>query len=384
MKAVMYGAGNIGRGFIGQLFNLSGYEVVFIDVDEKVVGEINLRKRYPVKIVSNDEIHEEWVENVRAVNGMDADAAAGEISGADIVATAVGARVLPKIAPVIAAGLKLRFKAGGAPLNIIICENLLDSGPYLKKLIKDELPEPLCGAVEEKVGFVEASVGRMVPVMTEEMRGDNLLRVWVEPYNSLPVDKDAFVGGVPPIMNLKPFSPFDFYIKQKLFVHNLGHAACAYLGKISGYQFIWQAVGDEKIKAAAKQAMRESADALSKHYSVSVCDIENHIEDLLNRFGNKALSDSVARVGRDPLRKLSPDDRLAGAAAFCKSENLPYEGILKVIAAALLFFDENDESSVKMGDMIRESGRAGFLQSWSGLGLDDAERAAEIAQQMDR
>jgi mannitol-1-phosphate 5-dehydrogenase len=184
-------------------------------------------------------------------------------------------------------------------------------------------------------------------------------------------------------MNLKPFSPFHFYIKQKLFIHNLGHAACAYMGSIKGYKYIWQAVGDKTIKNAAKQAMTESAAALSRHYAVPIKDILSHIEDLLARFANKALSDSAARVGRDPLRKLSPHDRMAGAAHFCKGENLPYGAILEVVAAALLFWGDDDESARKMHDMISESSRAGFLQSWSKLSADDAERAAELARQMD-
>ena len=377
MKAVIYGAGNIGRGFIGQLLSGSGYEVVFIDVDDRVVGEINRQGRYPVTVVSNEGKSEEWVENVRAVDGKNAEAAAAEIADADIVATAVGANILPKIAPVISRGLGLRFEAGARPVNIIICENLLNAGAYLKSLVKDSLPEGMHGGLEKNVGFVEASIGRMVPVMTDEMRGDNFLRIWVEPYNSLPVDKEAFVGDMPKILNLKPFSPFEFYVKRKLFIHNLGHAACAYLGHKKGYKYIWQAVGDDDIKSVAESAMRESAAALAKHYALDMGELEAHIKDLLGRFANRALGDSVARVGRDPMRKLSKNDRLAGAALFCKGETLPYDAILKVIAAGLDFFDGSDPSSVKMRDMIKDDGKEQFLVSWCGFGLDDAKKVME-------
>jgi len=378
MKAIMYGAGNIGRGFIGQLLSMSGYEVVFIDVDDNLVAEINLKKRYPVKTVSNDDSFEEWVENVRAVNGKDKAVAAREIASADIMATAVGANILPKIAPVIAQGLALRFENNTEPFNIIICENLLGAGAIFKGLIQKELPKRLHSTLAERVGFVEASIGRMVPVMTKEMSGDNILRICVEPYNKLPVDKDAFVGSIPEIVNLQLYSPFDFYVKRKLFIHNLGHAACAYLGQVKGYEFIWQAIADTQIRDSAKQAMMESAAALSKHYGLKLQEMEVHIEDLLDRFSNKALSDSVARVGRDTLRKLSPNDRLAGSVHFCKGEKFPYSAILKIISAALLFSYTSDESTVKMHEMINENGESDFLKSWCKLSADDARKVMDI------
>ena len=42
----MYGGGNIGRGFIGMLFSMSGYEVTFIDVAEPVIEGLNREKKY--------------------------------------------------------------------------------------------------------------------------------------------------------------------------------------------------------------------------------------------------------------------------------------------------------------------------------------------------
>ena len=114
-KAVMYGAGNIGRGFIGKTFSESGYEVCFVDVVETVVSRLNEDKCYPVRIVSNDGQREEIVHNVLAVNGLDLESVAQEIAAADIMATAVGVNVLPAIVKPLCAGLKKRFDAGGAP-----------------------------------------------------------------------------------------------------------------------------------------------------------------------------------------------------------------------------------------------------------------------------
>ena len=316
MKAVMYGGGNIGRGFIGQLLSQSGYEVTFIDVADAVVDSLNSEHKYPVRILSNEGHRDIEVTNVRAVHGNNTEAVAEAIANADIMATAVGARILKFIVPNIVAGLRRRWAMGKAPLNIIICENLMDANKVLEGMLKDQLTEDEKALFDETVGLVEASIGRMVPVQTEEMKAGNPMRVCVESYGYLPVDKAAFKGEIPRIAGMVPFDPFDFYIKRKLYIHNMGHATCAYLGDLLGLEYIYQAIDVPDVRLIVENAMLESAVALSEKYGVPLGDIVCHIEDLLYRFTNKALQDTCARVGGDPGRKLSPEDRLIGSSSL--------------------------------------------------------------------
>ena len=158
MKAVMYGGGNIGRGFFGALLSQSGYEVTFIAVAEPVVNALRERRTYPVRYVSSQGHEDVWVENVTAVNGNDTDAAAQVIASCDIMATAVGARILKFIVPNIVAGLRLRWQKGTDPLNIIICENLMDANKVLEQMIKVQLTADECALFDKTVGLVEASI----------------------------------------------------------------------------------------------------------------------------------------------------------------------------------------------------------------------------------
>ena len=316
MNAVMYGGGNIGRGFIGALLSQSGYRVTFIDVAEPVVKHLQEKQCYPIRYVSSDGCEDVLVENVTAVNGNDAEAASDAIAACDIMATAVGARILKFIVPNIVAGLRKRWAQGGKPLNIIVCENLMDANHVVEGMIKALLTEEECKLFHETVGLVEASIGRMVPVQTEEMKDGEPMRVCVERYGFLPTDKAAFKGGVPEIKNMVPFEPFDFYLKRKLYIHNMGHATCAYLGDLLHLEYIYQSIDVADIRILVQNAMLESAMALSKKYGVALEDIVMHITDLLNRFTNAALQDTCARVGGDPGRKLSPDDRLIGSSTL--------------------------------------------------------------------
>ncbi len=360
-KAVMYGAGNIGRGFIGKTLSESGYEVCFVDVAVDIVDKLNEDNIYPVKIVFNNEQTEETVTNVRAINGMDIDRVADEIAKADIMATAVGVNVLPKIIKPICEGLKKRFKESNQPLNIIICENMIDADQYIRRLIEQEMGSEYKELLKEKLGLVEASIGRMVPVMTDEMREGNILRVWVEPYDELPVDKDAFIGEMPKINNIIPYTPFGYYIKRKLFVHNMGHAMCAYMGWQKGYKYIYECVEDDDIHRIVYAAMYETTSALSKEYGISIAKLNLHIKDLLNRFANRTLGDTVERVGKDPRRKLGENDRLIGAALYCYSMRLEPENVIKGIVAALQYDNPNDEAASEVQKLIKEIGLRNYF-----------------------
>lgn len=345
MKAVMYGGGNIGRGFIGALLSQSGYEVTFIDVADPVVRSLQENRTYPVRYVSSEGHEDVWVKNVTAVNGNDAEAAATAIAECDIMATAVGARILKFIVPNLIAGLRKRWAMNKAPLNIIICENLMDANKVLEGMLKEQLTEQEQALFDQTVGLVEASIGRMVPVQTEEMKDGEPMRVCVERYGFLPVDKDAFKGEVPKITNMVPFAPFDFYIKRKLYVHNMGHATCAYLGGYLGMQYIWQTMEDPDIVLIAQNAMLESAQALSRKYGADLDALQLHITDLLGRFTNQALGDTCNRVGGDPARKLSVADRLIGSSLLAMEQGIqPAYTALGAAGAVYRYLQEAQES----------------------------------------
>ncbi len=311
MNAVIFGAGNIGRGFIGALFSGAGLNVTFIDVAKPVVERMNADRCYPLHIVGGKEEKIITVENVCAVDGNDKEAAVKALMEADIAATCVGAKAIKFIIPNLAAGIKARHEKGMKPLNLLICENLMDADKY----IRDELLAPVLTAEEmNDIGLVETSVGRMVPVPKPAAEGENPLKIAVEEYCVLPVDRDAFKGEVPEIKNMVPFSPFHYYIERKLFIHNMGHAVCAYFGKILGHEYICDSIADPNVRLMVQGAMLESAEALATKYTVPQKPLLNHAADLIRRFGNRELGDTCGRVGNDIPRKLANSDRLTGAA----------------------------------------------------------------------
>lgn len=365
--AIMYGAGNIGRGFIGKVFADSGYEVCFLDIMQEIIDEMNQRGQYNVRIVSNEKTYDTVVKPVRAVNSL-TEQAIDEIVNCEIMATAVGVNVLPRIAPVIAKGMVARMERTGKPLDIILCENQLEADVLMRGWIYEHLTDGQKAWADANLGLVEASIGRMVPPLTPEMRAQDKLLICVEPYSDLPVDKDAFKGEIPDLVGLIPYTPFEFYIKRKLFLHNGGHALCAYLGYEKGYEYIWQAIADPEIYDAAKASMLASAHALIAKFGEDVRDnVESNVTDLLFRFQNKALQDTVARVGADPVRKLRRNDRIVGAALFAIEQGVDPAPIVKGIVAALKFDRAEDATAPEIQQALKTQGVDYVLDHYMGL-----------------
>ena len=367
-KAVMYGAGNIGRGFIAQLFCMSGYETVFIDINEEVVFALNRDGTYPLYITDGDEYGEFRVSNVRAVNGKNAEDVAREFIDADIVATAVGANVLKYIAKPVAEGIRARFAADSCalPFNIIICENLMNADKYFYELVSGELEET-DAALLKNVGFVEASVGRMVPATPNEISQKEPLAVCAEPFYPLPVDADAVVGSFPEIENIIPSPSFSYHIKRKLYMHNMAHTAVAYHGYMAGYEYIWEAVSDKEIQKKAKGALGEISQALSKEYGIDINELEKYSSELLKRFENKLLGDTVVRVGRDTQRKLARDDRITGALLSCEKNGIRAPNIAGIIAAAFEFNSAEDPAAALTYSYAQDNGIAAAVEKFCGI-----------------
>ena len=340
-KLVLFGAGNIGRSFIGQLFSRAGYEVVFIDINDTILNALNEKRQYRVIIKRNDQPDETiWVKNVRGVHGQDLEQVSREISEASVVATAVGKGVLPHIIPTLAQGLKRRRDEHGShPLDIIMAENFRNVADYVRQELKSLLPED--DDIDSLVGLVETSIGKMVPIMKDEDIQEDPIWVFAEEYNQLILDKYGFKNPIPDIPGIAPKENMKAYVDRKLFIHNLGHAATAYLGYQydPDFEYIYEPLAVPEIYQKVRACMKQSATALNKEYpdDLTMPDLIDHIDDLLFRFQNKALGDTIFRVGRDLPRKLDKNDRLIGAMLLAKKHDCPCHLITEAVIAAFSF-----------------------------------------------
>lgn len=364
-KAIQFGAGNIGRGFIGAVLEQAGYHVVFADVNEQVVARINSDRAYTVQIM--DTVCEQMrITDISAMDSRSPELAA-QIAGAELVTTAVGLTVLPRIAGAIAAGIAARRDAGVTePLNVIACENGVRATTQLREAVLKHLDEAQRDWCEQYVGFPDCSVDRIVP----PVKSENPIDVVVERFFEWNVERAAFKGAVPEIPGMNPANNLIAYIERKLFTLNSGHAICAYLGCLRGHHTILDSVSDPVIGPIVYRAMQQSGAGLVKKFSMDEQKHQAYIDRIFARFHNPYLQDEVARVGREPIRKLAASDRLINPLLTAYNFRLPVDQLIFGAAAALRYDNAEDPQSVELQKTIAEQGAAAALAQYSGLAAD--------------
>jgi mannitol-1-phosphate 5-dehydrogenase len=321
-EAVVIGAGCIGRGFVAQLFSEAGWHVTFLDLDRPLVEALARDSSYVHVAVSAKESVRTVVGPVAAIdNGQDPDAAVAALVAADVAATAVGGAELGEIASLIAAAVDERIARGRPPLNLLLCENLHAAATVMRGLL-----EPLLsGEALTEIGLLETSIDRTIPVVDAAIRAADPSIIFTDPYRPLLYDVAAVRGGgfdVPGIVG-DPSVPFGFFGERKLYVHNMGHAITAYLGERAGVALISDAIAMPDVHRLVRGAMVESSTAVAHAYSQPLPPLIDLVDDLLGRFADRTLPDTVARVGRHPVRKTRPSDRLVGPYASAVRQQLP-------------------------------------------------------------
>lgn len=259
MLAVHFGAGNIGRGFIGSLLSKFGYEVCFVDVNGEIVDLLNEKKEYRV-VLAEETSEEITVRNVRALNSIsNPEQVIAEVAKADLVTTAVGPHILEKISGLLTKGLQKRVENGNGPLNIIACENMIGGSSFLKEKVYENLSMEEQNLFENLFAFPNAAVDRIVPLQENEDK----LMVSVEPFYEWVVDRNQMIGEIPSIEGVTYVKDLKPFIERKLFTVNTGHATAAYLGYQEGLETIKEAMENDKVLQALRQALRESGEVLS-------------------------------------------------------------------------------------------------------------------------
>ncbi|RJE90527.1 mannitol-1-phosphate 5-dehydrogenase [Paenibacillus sp. 1011MAR3C5] len=362
MKAVHFGGGNIGRGFIGLLLSQAGYQVTFVDVDQELVRQLQERRQYSV-VYAGDEQQSFTVDHVTAIIGSDQAQVAEAVAEADLVTTAVGVNVLKHIAGSIASGIVRRLEKSGSPLVLIACENAIGGSTQLQSLVYGHLTEQQQAEASRMAFFPDAAVDRIVPLQQHEDR----LKVLVEPYYEWVVDRSSLPPGHKEIPGVHYADQLQPYIERKLFTVNTGHCCAAYHGYLQGFDTIQEVMKQPTIVAQVEGAMQETGSALIAQYGFDANEHKRYTQTILERFRNPHLTDEVVRVGRSPIRKLSPNDRLVRPALVAYELGIETPYLTKAMAAALLFDYQDDPEAAQIQQTISRDGISSAVTAFTGL-----------------
>jgi len=364
MLALHFGAGNIGRGFIGEVLYENGANITFVDVNQSVIHALNERNEYTIQLAEEDQT-EKRIDHVSGINnGENPDAVVEKFNHVDIITTAIGPKVLPHIAPLIAQGISLRKrKSITQPLDVIACENMIGGSAFLKNEVLNHVDEPTAEFIEKYIGFPNAAVDRIVPGQSH----DDVLQVTVEPYKEWVIadkerkNKELYLTGAKYADNLSP------YIERKLFTVNTGHATTAYIGKSKGHHTIAEALEDPEVLAEVRAVLEETGALIVEKWGLNSSEHQEYINKIINRFQNPHISDDITRVGRGPIRKLGYEERFIQPLREANERGLPTEALIRTIGKIFAYDDPNDEESVELQKRLKEEDTESLIKDVTGL-----------------
>lgn len=379
MRATHFGAGNIGRGFIGEILAKNGFSIDFVDINATIIDALNERKEYTIELAdeNKEQIHVESVDGLN--NQTNPEAVVASVAAADIVTTAIGPNVLPFIAELIAKGIqKRKAENNTAPLDVIACENMIGGSQFLFKKVREYLTDSDLEYVEAYVGFPNAAVDRIVPIQHHE----DPLFVSVEPFSEWVVDqtqcknKELHLSDVTYVEDLEP------YIERKLFSVNTGHATVAYTGANAGYKTIDEAIGHQEVLDQLRAVLAETGSLLIAKWGFDQEQHQAYINKIVGRFENPHISDSIDRVARTPIRKLGYDERFIRPIRELKARGLGYMHLVEVVAMILKYNDPQDEQSVQLQTMLKDQPLETVIAEVTGV--DDNTLIAEIVAEYNK
>ncbi|MGO4955937.1 mannitol-1-phosphate 5-dehydrogenase [Luteococcus sp. Sow4_B9] len=357
-KAVHFGAGNIGRGFVGLLLDEAGYELTFADVSEALIDQLKAAESYTVHEVG-DGGQDHVIRGFKAINSnAEPEALTAAIAEADVVTCAVGPNILKFIAPAIRAGIDAR-PADAPKIAVMACENAINATDGLKGFILGDNPAD----VEAKAVFANTAVDRIVPNQPEGMGLD----VNVEPYYEWAIEEPAFGGNPPQIPGATFVESLAPYIERKLFTVNTGHAATAYFGYGAGIEKISDVLAQPELKDRIHAVLAETKALLVAKYGFEPEVQEAYVQKILKRFANPELPDTVTRVGRSPLRKLSRKERFVGPAAELAERGMASKALQQAMLGAMLFDVAEDAEAVKVGEILAANSAEDAVAELTGL-----------------
>ncbi|MEO6966465.1 MAG: hypothetical protein ABI076_11310 [Acidobacteriaceae bacterium] len=368
-QAVVFGAGKIARGFLAHLLTLSGYQITFVEKNSVLGESLRQRGQYTIHVISAPEKNT-TIQDFRVLQSGEVEPIAEAVAHASVVFVSIGGPNLPQIAPLLAAGLERRRSS----LNILLAENYFQPAQWLRKLIAEHLPQTKQEWFAREVGIVETVILRSTIDPTEEMKAVDPLSLKTQDMWELPADKQAFVGDVPTIQGLTPKDNFQGGLIRKLFTYNGINAVIAYVGHLKGYKLLSDAANDPELVALARQAYQEVGDAICQRYGFDREEQRQFAEAAISKYQRRDIVDPIERNARDPLRKLSRNDRLVGPACLALEYRTTPVALSRAIAAALLYDVPSDPSSVALQKIIREKGVMAALSE-----VCTIESASELA-----
>ncbi len=386
-RGVIWGAGKIGRGFVADFFFEAGYEIVFIDASMDLVNQMRQADFYTLVKANNSGSRKDTIiKDFSVLHISEKNKISDLVCSTDLICIAVYPDCLPVIANQLAPIILRRMeKYPGSHLNIILCTNLLGAANKFRNLLENELPSDVVrGSFQKYIGIIDSIVIRLVATPPKQFHEREPLLIWTNGVADFPVDRLGFVGDVPIVPNIRPILNMHAEQTRKLYTYNMLHAVLSYFGYWRGYRLIVECMQDPELLAMGEKALNESSLALRAEFGFGKQEMDDWLQNVITQTNDPILSDTVQRYASDPERKLRRDDRLIGPTLLSRKHGIEPVHLIDTIAAALIFDDPGDQSSVKIQNTISSIGIVSAIHKLCELNKDEEDVVEAIAQSYEK
>ncbi len=363
MKAVHFGAGNIGRGFIGILLKNSNYDLTFVDLNSDIINSLKTTGNYTIYYM-DEENSSEVVEGVTGLHGTnDIQQVLSELTTCDLVTTSLGQDNLKYITQNIVAAIKQRFQGESrSMLDIIACENGLQVSTFFKALVYEQLTLEEQAYTDKYIGFVDCTVDRIVPNQMNE----NICDVKVEPGFEW-VLKQSQVKCNTQIADAQYTDDLAYYNKRKLLTVNLTHSLIGYIGYSLGKTYVHETIAIPEVEAFVKAVLIDIRNALVIEFGVESEIQDKYAAKTIERFKNDKIVDQLTRVARNPKTKLGNDERYVSPLKILLENEVDCTNICNAISYALSYSNPDEPQAEEIQSLIAKLGTFEAVKLITGL-----------------
>lgn len=360
-NVVVIGSGMSGRGYIGELLFKDGWNITFADIDQDLIDKLNANKKYTVYKYDNDD-NKEVVEvnKFKALNTVtNHNEYIKSLVEADLIMTALYSNAFEKVTDDIVEVLRYKYNNSiNTKTTITLGANYVGLYDKYNELIRKKLKQNEIPFYQDNVNLVESIILRVSSKGTQKQLENDELAIQGGNRATLQVNKT--ITKTIPKDELPNFFILESdtlkIMKLKIWRHNTLHCTLAFIGKYLEKDFIYESACDDYASKCAFYASEEGDKGLATVYGEDVLPTKNDLKGTWDSYRDNSIKDTIKRVGRDPLRKLSRNERFIGPALLCVENNiLPYY-ICKGASYGFLYVDNDDENSLKLKEMISKNG----------------------------
>ena len=290
-------------------------------------------------------------------------------------------------------GLRARRAAQAGPIAVVPCDNVPDNGAMAARVVRElaERVDPdLAAWVVDHVSFVTTMVDRITPRTTDDdarevqrLTGlDDRSVVVTEPFSEWVLSGDFPAGrprwqdaGARFVDDIHPFET------RKLWMLNGAHSLLAYAGSALGYQTVAEAMGDAEVRGWVEEWWADAGPYLP----LPADEIAAYRQALVGRFTNPRIRHLLAQIAADGSQKVPI--RVVPALKAARADGRLPVGATRVVAAWVVHLrghgaPVDDVSAAEVTGLVDGSAAEAVGRVLGWLGVDDAEVAAQVEQQV--